>query len=298
MLMVFALLPATAVSAAPSQSLELRYGDYFTFENASDVSVPDGTTAVEVEDTTIHAVGVTDSDVTVTVDGTEYSVSVAKAKVNIVLVDGQSNAMGTAGALQGVSTITPEKGNGYWWNGSGLTDLKEKVDAQVEASPNKSVGFYPALAEEWYDLTGEKTVIIHDYKSGRAIQEWTESDIARISNKVKACVDYVAADDNFEISHAAYYWLQGESNSARPTANDGVYHEYANPDEYEDMYMPLHDAYIEALETSGVEAMGGILAVRSMSTLTSQYNNAICDYDGPRAAQQNMANQNDDLLSA
>ena len=147
------LLAFGCAGSAWGATLSLKYDDYYTFENATSVTSAN-TAIISTDGNTIHAGAVTDVpvDIAVTTGGTttHYAITVGKAKVNVVLVSGQSNAMGTAGLLNGVNPITPDKGNGYWWTGSVLTDLKTKVDSDVTANSSRSVGWYPALAAEWY----------------------------------------------------------------------------------------------------------------------------------------------------
>lgn len=72
-LMVTSLVPT--VSATVETELELAYQDYYTFEDATNVT--EGSEALEVvNNNTIHAIGVTDGPVTVTVDSVEYDVTV------------------------------------------------------------------------------------------------------------------------------------------------------------------------------------------------------------------------------
>lgn len=124
--MVFSLLPTVVLaeggdSTAPT-IITMQYDDYADY--GSDVTVAPDDTVLEVVDGKLHAKGI--GSATFTAGGTEYSVTVEKAKLNIVLVAGQSNATGIHGSLD-VPAITPDKGNSYWWDGSGLIDLSKRL---------------------------------------------------------------------------------------------------------------------------------------------------------------------------
>ncbi|MEI3011176.1 MAG: hypothetical protein V8T46_02825 [Sutterella seckii] len=127
-----------------------------TFGEVTGVSDED---VLEVVDGKLYAKKV--GTATFTAGGTSYTVKVEPALLNIVLVAGQSNATGVHGNLD-VPAIAPAKGNFSWWDAYALIDLSEKVADQEanESTSGRSVGWYPALAAEWYALTGERTVII------------------------------------------------------------------------------------------------------------------------------------------
>ncbi len=281
-----------------TQNLELTYGDYHTFSGAKKVSLDETNGALTVNGNEIYATDITTNPIPVMVDDTLYMVTVKKAKLNLVLVDGQSNARGTAGELDSVNPITPNKGDGYMWVDGALTDMKTYVDTKVAAiSDNSSIGFYPALAAEWYELTGEKTVIIHKGYDGAPISFWssrgyTNSAVTEIENAIAA----ISADSNFEIVSAGYYWLQGESNMILEANTSGFqdYEIYTTPGQYIDAYLPIHNAYITALEKSGVTAFGGILAARSRDCTNGL--NTVSEYAGARAAQIYLANNYDNIV--
>ena len=103
--MVFSLLPTVVLaeggdSTAPT-IITMQYDDYADY--GSDVTVAPDDTVLEVVDGKLHAKGI--GSATFTAGGTEYSVTVEKAKLNIVLVAGQSNATGIHGSLD-VPAIT------------------------------------------------------------------------------------------------------------------------------------------------------------------------------------------------
>lgn len=267
-------------NVAKGAELSLRYDDYYTFENATSVTSAN-TAIISTDGNTIHAGAVTDVpvDIAVTTGGTttHYAITVGKAKVNVVLVSGQSNAMGTAGLLNGVNPITPDKGNGYWWTGSALTDLKTKVDSDVTANSSRSVGWYPALAAEWYALTGAKTIIVYQIASGAPISRWADYETGAVTstttstaNSVRNCIAFVKNSGNFEIVNAGYYWLQGETD-AFLSNSEGIT-DYTTAQRYETAYMGMHNAYIAALNEADVSnVFGAILSCRTRSNISAYH---------------------------
>ena len=172
MLMLFSLLPMSAMAVGGEDDTPpstLQYDDYVLLSEYGDgtafVSEEDSA-ILEVKDGYIHAIGV--GTATLTVGGVEYTITVEPAKLNVVLVSGQSNAEGFHGGLD-QEPISPSDGYGYVWDGSKLISFSEKVRQVKSEHPDKSIGWYPALAAEWYALTGEKTVIIHSCISGSPI---------------------------------------------------------------------------------------------------------------------------------
>ena len=114
--LVFALIPVCV--SAEGTPISLCYDDYYTFDGADTVTTSDES-VLTVSGDTVHAVGLSSSPVTVTVDGNDYSVTVKKAKINIVMVAGQSNACGeisgtpTESNFYRSTTTTP--GTAYLW---------------------------------------------------------------------------------------------------------------------------------------------------------------------------------------
>lgn len=293
--MVFSLLPTVVLAddAEPTASTDItmQYDDYADY--GADVTVPSNDAVLEVVEGKLHAKGV--GTTTITVDGGKRTVKVEPAKLNIVLVAGQSNATGVHGRLD-KPAITPDKGNSYWWSTAGLTDLSEEV-AKITST---SVGWYPALAAEWYALTGEKTVIIHKCVSGSPISTWASYDGKSVASQttgtadaVKACITAIQANGNYEIAHAGYYWLQGETD-AFLTNSEGIT-DYTTADKYKKAYLAMHEAFTDALNKAGVGSYGAILSCRTRNNIGGYQ---ALEYCGMRVAQQDLANQNANIYMA
>jgi uncharacterized repeat protein (TIGR02543 family) len=271
--------------------IELHVDDILDFEDAENVAVSRSGNALRVEENRIRAVDVTEEPVLLSVDETVYRVTVTKARLSVFLIDGQSNAYGNSGSHD-TAAIVPASGNGYLWKDGELTDLRAAVKAKEKESPDASVGFWPALAAEWYALTGEKPVIINVAHNGRPIQEWPGYAASAVQT-LNACLDSI--DENkYTIVNGGYFWLHGESNSNPDTSNSQMV--YATAPEYAEVFESVHNSYISAFSSRGISAFGGILAVRSWNNYAGK--NERSEYCGPRAAQQYLANRYGDLFMA
>ena len=290
--------PVNGGAVPSAEQLALQYGDYYAVESKKKITLSENP-CVTLSGNILHAEKVTEVPVTMLIDGKLTQITVKKAKTNLILIDGQSNARGVAGELNGVSPITPDKGNGFIWNGGGFSDLNSYVNDLVAANNNNaSVGFYPALAAEWYDLTGEKTAVIHIGHDGAPINFWKDRGyISDAVSRIEAAIAALQSSGNFEITSAGYYWLQGESNMAlAANPNWQEYEVYTTPQEYINAYLDIHNAYITALEKSGVKAFGGILTARSRDCTDGR--NTTSEYAGARAAQQYLANNYSNIYMA
>ena len=273
------------------KEISLRYDDRYTFPDAKEIEVPDDNIYIEVSGKTIRAAGITETPVTVSVDGEEYSVTVDKAVIEIFVLDGQSNAWGTAGRHD-KAAITPDKGCGYYWINGELMDANEYVKTAERTTPRLSVGVWPALAAEWYSLTGEKAVVMNIAQNGRPIQHWTSEGYSQTAvSLIRQCIDSIDTD-LFTIAGGGFFWFQGESNSDIYEITEQM--RYTTTEEYIAEFNKLHDAYREAFASEGIDAFAGIFTIRNWGNLlgVSRTN----EYSGPRAAQQYLANSSEDIF--
>ena len=171
-----------------------------------------------------HAKGVGEATVT---DGDKtVKVTVQKAKLNIVVVMGQSNS-GNHFA-NATSDIACAKGTAYWWgNGIGT-----KATAPVDFI-QKTKGFHSPLLAELYAQSvaagnPTKNVLVwHEggsstgngtSKNGSSITGWatSETDTSGTDYTVQMvndCVNYYKGQsDKYEIVSKGVYWLQGEGD--------------------------------------------------------------------------------------
>ena len=132
--MILTMMPAMAFAANQddtNKTIVLQYDDYYTAD--STVTLVDAGTdtvanaagnVLALEENTIHAIGL--GNAKVTIGGETYIVTVTKAKVNIILVGGQSNATGEYNGNYLVDKRTEfdvapaecDKGTAYLWGGS------------------------------------------------------------------------------------------------------------------------------------------------------------------------------------
>ena len=283
----------TGLSEEPeSRELSLKYDDRYTFSGAKTIEVENGNQAIEVIGNSIRAAGITETPVTVAVDGEKYSVKVEKAFVAIFVIDGQSNAWGAAGRHD-KAPVTPEPGCGYYWSDGVLTDAGEYVKAAEKSAPRASVGFWPALAAEWYALTGEKAVVMNIAQNGAPIQHWTAGYYRIGAQLIEACIDSIDLE-LFTIAGGGYFWFQGESNSDVYNLTEQM--RYTTPEEYITEFNEVHEAYRSVFAARGIEAFAGIFTIRTWGNLLGV--SKVNDYCGPRAAQQYLANSRADVFIA
>ena len=286
-------IPAFADSAA---SLTLSYDDRYEFTGASSVTSSDSS-VITVSGNVIRAVGITNgTPVTVTADGKDYSVTVNKAKINIVTVAGQSNAAGESTGVDSTllakySSTVPEKGTAYLWTGG----ASAPVDFTEGSTYNKG-GFRGALAAEWYAQSSaagspEKTVVVYgtNYTAtpGEKIAEWTSDDSTKARHDktaamVNACYDYYKTGEGsnyYDISGCGMYWLQGESD--RTQTAEYYYNAFSS------LWSNLKQ------ETSGRLEYCAFMRVRGASGSDSTLR-----YSGPVAAQYQLTNDFSDIFTA
>lgn len=270
--------------------ISLRYDDRYTFKDAKTIVVQNDDPAIEVSGKTIRAAGITADPVTVTVDGEEYRVTVEKAVVEIFVIDGQSNAWGAAGRHD-KNAVVPDTGCGYYWSNGTLNDAREYVKSVEKLLPRASVGFWPALAAEWYALTGEKAVVMNLAQNGAPIQHWTSGYYQTGVGMIEACIDSIDTE-LFTVAGGGYFWFQGESNSDIYEITNQM--RYTDPDEYISEFNIIHDAYVSAFASRGIEAFAGIFTIRTWGNLLGI--SRLNDYCGPRAAHQFLANSSSDIF--
>ncbi len=284
----FALILCVANVFAAPEPIEMQYDDHLELEGT--ITINDGDTIVELDaNGKLHAKGV--GTTTIKVDDTDVDVTVGKAKLNVVLIAGQSNAAGVHGGRGGVDAICPETGYGYYWNGSSMQDLKSYI-----STISSSIGFYPALAYEWYELTGEKVLIMKHTYSGNPISTWAAYADGTLNNGTTATVNTITSCLNgidttkYEVVRKGYYWLQGETDAFTSTTGENSI--YPTATQYATAYKAMHNAFIEAL---GEGSYGAIMSCRTRYNIGSY---EAIEYCGMRVAQQDLANQNSDIYMA
>ena len=241
-----------------------------------------------------HAKGVGEATVT---DGDKtVKVTVQKAKLNIVVVMGQSNS-GNHFA-NATSDIACAKGTAYWWgNGIGT-----KATAPVDFI-QKTKGFHSPLLAELYAQSvaagnPTKNVLVwHEggsstgngtSKNGSSITGWatSETDTSGTDYTVQMvndCVNYYKGQsDKYEIVSKGVYWLQGEGDG-----NGGI-----DPVKYTTL---LTAVWERLKKDAGLEYMA-IMRVRRGGD-NNTLNNDI-HYSSTSSSQFALANKYDDVYIA
>lgn len=225
---------------------------------------------------------------------------VVKAPLNIFLITGQSNAAGTYDIPAGMSAaeftasqletvLKPAPGTVLCTDVSMTGSILEDM---YDLSVGRA-GFSPALGKTWYDLTGEKTLMIQTAVGGAPIEAWMKPEAGvrntygslasnfyeTTYNAFRHCLEQInAADSGYELNRVHAYWLQGETGMAStydpdrlgPGIGDWVFgsrEHILSAQEYYDIFL-RNMAYFE--EDFGCEFMG-ILLVRALQE--------VCDAD-------------------
>lgn len=245
------------------------------------------------KDQMFHAKGIGTATVT---DGTKtVNVTVEKAKLNIVVIMGQSNSGNHFD--NATSDIACPKGTAYWW-GNGLgTKAKEPVDFI-----QKTKGFHSPLLAELYAQSVKagdpvKNVLVwHEgglngagtSKNGSSITGWvpSETDTSGTDCTVQMVNDCVAyyqgQSDKYEIVSKGVYWLQGEGDG-----NGGF-----DPVRYTKLFTIMWE---RLKKDAGLEYMA-IMRVRRGGD-NNTLNNDI-HYSSTSSSQFALANKYDDIYIA
>ena len=242
---------------------------------------------------TFHANGV--GAVVISDGETEVELIVERAKLNLVVIMGQSNSGNHF--ENATSDITCPKGTAYWWgNGEGAS-----ATAPVDFT-HATKGFHSPLLAELYAQSvaagnPTKNVLIwHEGGmngvgtsiNGSSITGWVKSETETPGTDytiqmVKKCAAYYEArSDRYEIVSKGVYWLQGEGNGA-----NGF-----NSKTYYDSFMIMWN---KLKAQAGLEYMA-IMRVRKGGD-NNTLNNDI-DYSTASAAQFALVNNNADIFMA
>ncbi len=248
--------------------------------------------------------------------------SVVDAVVNICIITGQSNASGTLDIPYGFTeaefiekekkdTLCPEPGTAFCLDISWIGEPERRF---YDLSAGR-IGFSPALAKTWYDLTGEKTVVLQTAVGGSPIVTWMKPEdgvrYAYINQKsnlyetttagYQLLMQTLGAENSgFEISKTFAYWLQGETESAStfnvnkvaPGVGDydwGSKEHILSSQEYYDIFCKNMEYFRDELN---VDFMG-ILLVRNLHEVCSLESLALqllTDLTPIRAAQYALNN--------
>ncbi len=165
-----------------------------------------------------------------------------KAVLDVFIVSGQGNAEGVGGNAEESPKALP--GTAYVAEPNG--------DHMVSLSDGRA-GLSPALANEWYGLTGEKVFVIQTAISDTSVTQWTTEGEAyqKALANVSRYMDELNKDDSFyDVKNIFYFWLQGEWDITQKMSTD----------DYIKNYLEMHE---NAKKDMGAQ-MGAIIPVRSV----------------------------------
>ena len=285
---VFGLLPRVWSSAAASADVEhLCYDDHvdLTGKSVQIINAGQGP-VVTLEGNTLVATGVGTAQVRI--DGVVHTVSVEKAKINLIMIMGQSNAGNHFD--NATSDVTCPLGTAYWWGNGQGTAAKEPVDYT-----QPSMGFHTPLLAELYAQSvaaGDpvKNVLIWQEgitsKDGQSITKWASSATntsgtdAAVTMLENCRAYYQANSDKFEIVSRGIYWLQGESD------------ESMDPTKYTQCFMAMW----QRLKNAGMEYVAFMRVRRNV--YNSPANRDDLRHSASLSAQIKMINENPEFYMA
>lgn len=302
--------------------VELKQGEQLTYQSSN-------TRVIQVDESgTLRAVGLSSAPITVealvgdTVVDTLTIDRVVDAVVNLFLITGQSNASGTLDIPAGMSeaaytmkemndVLCPEPGTAFCID----IDFIGGVQKTMYDLSEGRIGFSPALARTWYELTGEKVVVLQTAAGGSPIESWLKPTDSERNTYLFAQANFYEttvkgyqycknsigyAGSGYRINHTFAYWLQGETgttstynpNKLAPGVGDWDYGSHAHivsAPEYYKLFLKNMEYFRNELN---VEFMG-ILMVRNLedsSMPESIAEQLLTDLSGPRAAQYALNN--------
>lgn len=248
----------------------MAYDDYYSVENAISLTSSDSRIVEVLNGNILHAVGI--GSVSVEVNGRSADITVEKAKLAVFLCIGQSNMTVISTGNPNLA-IKPARGTAYW---------KSPLSSRSLSSVGVK-GLFGGFADQYYQTTGEKCLLIPAAKGGASIGKFqTTSDslgnAINVYNQAVAELD--AYRDRYTIVRAGYLWLQGETD-CRLGMSSQQYLEH-----FQTMHHLLNSKCKIAVEgASKPFAFTGILAVRSWSGHPDYLRPANIIFTGPRTAQ-------------
>ncbi len=254
--MLFAFLTVPSVVLAETE-ITLEYGDFYKAENITVISqnvsnegTAIGDTAVVelTQDGRLKATGL--GTATVSINGTETTVTVTKADIALVMIAGQSNAAGAEGSWLTAPSAVGEYEGKFFITNSGNSSLPisdvtlrnaklsaenggKCEDGKVPTNHelyNRSAGTACALARKLVDLWDMKVWVVNTALGGSPMELWVPG--AQLSNKFlqyAAAAKAELANDGHYImdeSKLGYLWLQGCSNGINVSKYNNTYEWY------------------------------------------------------------------------
>ncbi len=250
-----------------------------------------------------------------------------KEKIAILLVIGQSNAQGAGyseekeivkvtNGMWEISAMptTTDYGAVYLSNTGAVTSLSPEYEYSTNWVDNVG-GFGPAWAARWYELTGQRVVVLQMAVGATGLAEWQKDansnrehykelstpgddrgyngEYYLYKRAVKAFNEtYEALSGNYEITTAFYAWNQGENAESRTNPDENTIYSDAT---YAQYYEKMHNDFMA--DCPGLE-YGAITAVRSCRNTSHSQNkwNVAGVTTNARRAQYRLASKRDDIF--
>ena len=302
----------------PSLGFVLSYDDRYTFcpeysgKGKIKFTSSDESVLTVSEDGTIHAIALSDTPVSIsakvcrTTLGTLTVDRVERAPLNIFYATGQSNSRGSYD--QGIDRPTEQLkmahaplGNTYFMYVDPNTG-EFSTDEIYDFGDTIRSGFHGALTKRWYELTGEKTLMVICACDGVAIHSWAEDGrMYGYAKTVSAAVEalYSAPDSPFEINRRGFFWTHGETQMVRWYERGKGYVQDSKrllwDNEYYDRFIAIRNNMINDLKVD----FGAIVLVRANRNRASAQSielGMLTDLLPIRAAQYAVNNTTDATL--
>jgi len=244
-------------TCATCHEMIMQYDDYFS----TLLSIPASKTGLSISGTALertaisgqwyfHAKGVGTATLT---DGDKtYTITVEKAKINLIVVMGQSNSVNWEDSVSGsalfenaMTDISSPLGTAYRW-----------VGTAPQKYTDTSRGIHSTLLAELYAQSlaaGEpvKNVLIWANEitsfSGHSISYWanensvldpTKNTASMVSNCVKY-YNHINRAKNYTVESKGVYWLQGEIDGSTNAYKAISGHQAMDPTTYEKSFMTM-----------------------------------------------------------
>jgi tRNA(Leu) C34 or U34 (ribose-2'-O)-methylase TrmL len=293
LLMVLSLMPQFALPAKAAVELEkLQYDDHVDLSGYA-VRIVDagidqnsGKAVVTLRGNELIATGI--GTARVSVGGVIRTVTVTKAKLNLIMIMGQSNSGNHF--ENATSDVTCLAGTAYWWG-------NEQGTAAAEPVPytQPSMGFHAPLLAELYAQSVAagapvKNVLIWQEgitsKDGQSITKWARSatDTSGTNDAVTMLENcrsyYQSRSDRYEIVSSGVYWLQGETDTSMDPA----------------LYTQRFMAMWKRLKNAGMEYLAFLRVRRNVGDVPT--NKDDLSYSSSLSAQIKMINDNPEFYMA
>ena len=293
LLMVLSLMPQFALPAKAAVELEkLQYDDHVDLSGYAvrivdaGIDQSSGKAVVTLLDNELIATGI--GTARVSVGGVIHTVTVTKAKLNLIMIMGQSNSGNHF--ENATSDVTCPAGTAYWWG-------NEQGTAAAEPVPytQPSMGFHAPLLAELYAQSVAagapvKNVLIWQEgitsKDGQSITKWARSatDTSGTNDAVTMLENcrryYQSHSDRYEIVSSGVYWLQGETDTSMDPA----------------LYTQRFMAMWKRLKNAGMEYLAFLRVRRNVGDVP--VNKDDLSYSSSLSAQIKMINDNPEFYMA